>query len=59
MRDSSSGDQMAGGGHLRVADARPHLLVMVVGPGVVGIVAGDDKRGGRCSDVERDEATEC
>ena len=59
VRDSSFGDQMASGGHLRDADARPHLVVTVVGPGVAGIVAGDDKRGGRCSDVEQDEATEC
>ena len=59
VRDSSFGDQMAGGGHLRDADARPHVVVTVFGHGVAGIVADDDKRGGRCSDVERDEATEC
>ena len=36
VRDSSSGDQMAGGGHLRDAHARPHLVVTVFGPGCWG-----------------------
>ena len=45
-----SGDQTAGGGHLRDADARPHRVVVAAGPGVAGVVAGDDLGGRRSSD---------
>ena len=40
VRDSSSGDRMAGGGHLRDADELAHRVVVAVGPGVAGVVAG-------------------
>ena len=46
-----SGDQMSGGGHLRVAGSKPQLLVVVVELGVAGNVAGDDF-GGRRSRVK-------
>ena len=36
-----SGDQMAGGGHLCDVDACLHRVVVVVGPGVAGVVAND------------------
>ena len=46
-----SGDQMSGGGHLRVAGSKPQLLVVVVELGVAGNIAGDDL-GGRRSSAE-------
>ena len=50
-----SGDQMSGGGHLRVAGSKPQLLVVVVELGVAGNVAGDDFGGRRSSgEVELD-----
>ena len=42
-----SGDQMSGGGHLRVAGSKPQRLVVVVELGVAGNVAGDDLGGRR------------
>ena len=47
VRVSSSGDQMAGGGHLSDAGTRPRRVVWVVGPRVAGVVAGVDLGGGR------------
>ena len=52
-----SGDQMSGGGHLRVAGSKPQLLVVVVELGVAGNVAGDDLGGRRSSGDEEPEAT--
>ena len=46
-----SGDQKSRGGHLRVAESKPQLLVVVVELGVAGNVAGDDF-GGRRSRVK-------
>jgi len=46
-----SGDQTAGRGHLCDADARPHRVVVAVGPRVAGVIAGDDL-GGRRSPSE-------
>ena len=40
MRVSSSGDQMAGGGRLRDAGARPRRVVAAAGPNMAGIVTG-------------------
>ena len=48
-----SGDPKGGGGHLRVAETEPRLLVVVVELGVAGDVAGDDF-GGRRSRVKMD-----
>ena len=48
-RVSHSGDQMGGGGHLRGAGGAPLPLVVVVGPEVAGIIAGDDVSGCRSS----------
>ena len=52
-----SGDQMSGGGHLRVAGSKPQLLVVVVELGVAGNVAGDDLGGRRSSGEVEPEAT--
>ena len=49
VRVSSSGDQMAGGGHLSDAGTRPRRVVWVVSPGVAGVVAGVDLGGRRGS----------
>ena len=49
VRVSSSGDQMAGGGHLSDASTRSRRVVWVVGPGVAGVVAGVDLGGRRGS----------
>ena len=49
MRVSSSGDQMAGGGHLRDAGTRPRRVVAVGGAGVDGNVVGDEFGDGRSS----------
>ena len=51
MRDSSSGDQMDGGEHLRVAGGEPRRLVVVVELGVAGINAGDEPCGCRGTGV--------
>ena len=37
-----SGDQMSGGGHLRVAGSKPQRLVVVIELEVAGNVAGDN-----------------
>ena len=50
-RNSSSGDQMASGGHLRDAGARPRRVVAAAGPKMAGVVTGVD-RGGRRSSGE-------
>ena len=52
-----SGDQMSGGGHLRVAGSKPQLLVALVELGVAGNGAGDDLGGRRSSGDEELEAT--
>ena len=44
-----SGDQMRGGGHLRVARSKPQLLVELVKLGVAGDGVGDDFGGHRGS----------
>ena len=44
-----SGDQMDGGRHLRVVEAEPRLLVVVVGLGVAGVDDGELGCGGRSS----------
>ena len=50
-----SGDQMSGGGHLRVAGSKPQLLVALVELGVAGNGAGDELGGCRSlSEVEHD-----
>ena len=46
-----SGDQMSGGGHLRVAGSKPQLLVALVELGVAGNGVGDNF-GGRPSSGE-------
>ena len=51
LRDSSSDDQMAGGGHLRDAGTRPRRVVAAVGPGMAGVITGVDL-GGRWSSGE-------
>ena len=51
-----SGDQMSGGGHLRVAGSKPQLLVVVVELGVAGNVASDDLGGRRSSGEDKPEA---
>ena len=53
-----SGDQMSGGGHLRVAGSKPQLLVVVVELGVAGNVAGDEL-GGRRSRVRTVSRLRC
>ena len=53
-----SGDQMSGGGHLRVAGSKPRLLVVLVELGVAGNGAGDDFGGHRSSGDDEPEATE-
>ena len=47
LRDSSSGDQRGGGGHLRVAGSNPRRLVVEVELGVAGNDAGDELCGCR------------
>ena len=42
-----SGDQMDGRGHLQVAGNEPQRLVVVVGLGVAGNIAGDELGGSR------------
>ena len=49
MRDSSSGDQMAGGGHLRDAGDPARRVVQSVTPGATYIDGGELKGGGRSS----------
>ena len=44
-----SGDQMAGGGHLRDAGTRPRRVVAAVGPGMAGVITGVDLGGRRSS----------
>ena len=51
-----SGDQMSGGGHLRVAGSKPQLLVVVVELRVAGNVAGDDFGGRQSSGEDEPEA---
>ena len=53
-----SGDQMSGGGHLRVAGSKPQLLVVLVELGMAGNGAGDDFGGCRSSGDDEPEATE-
>ena len=53
-----SGDQMSGGGYLRVAGSKPQLLVVLVELGVAGNGVGDDFGGRRSSDDDEPEATE-
>ena len=53
-----SGDQMSGGGHLRVAGSKPQLLVVVVELGVAGDVAGDDFGGRRSSGADENDDAE-
>ena len=52
-----SGDQMSGGGHLRVAGSKPQLLVVLVELGVAGNGAGDDFGGRWSSGDDEPEAT--
>ena len=52
-----SGDQMNGGGHLRVAGSKPQLLVVVVELEVAGNVAGDDLGDCRSSGEDEPKAT--
>ena len=47
--DSSSGDHMAGGGHLRDTGTLPRRLMAVDGPGVAGVISGVDLGGHRSS----------
>ena len=54
IRNSSSGDQMAGGGHLRDAARR---MVQSVKPGEAYIDGGELKGGGRSSDADGNGAT--
>ena len=50
-----SGDQMSGGGRLRVAGSKPQLLVVVVELGVAGNGASDELGGHRsAAEVEHD-----
>ena len=49
MRVSSSGDQMAGGGHLRDAEDPARRVVQSVMPGAIYIDGGELKGGGRSS----------
>ena len=51
VRFPSSGDQMAGGGRLRDAGARPRRVVAAAGPKMAGVVTGVE-RGGRRSSGE-------
>ena len=48
-RNSSSGDQMAGGGQLRDAEDPARRVVRLVRPGVTYIDGGELKGGGRSS----------
>ena len=57
MRDPCSGDQMDGGGHLRIAASKPCRLVAVVELGVAGNIASDDLGGRRSSGELVPEAT--
>ena len=47
LRDSSSGDQRGGGGHLRVAGSNPRRLVVEVKLGVAGNDTGNELCGCR------------
>ena len=57
MRVLCSGDQMGGGGHLRVARSEPRRVRVVVGLGVAGNDAGDELCGCRSSGEVELEAT--
>ena len=49
VRFPSSGDQMAGGGRLRDAGARPRRVMAAAGPEMAGVVTGVDLGGRRSS----------
>ena len=49
VRVSSSGDRLAGGGHLRDVGTRPRRVVWVVGPGVAGVIVDVEFGSGRSS----------
>ena len=57
VQDPCSGDQMGGGGHLRVAGNEPPRLVAVVELGVAGNITGDELCGCWSSGEVEPEAT--